>query len=53
LFSQKLLTDAKQALVVEKKGKKDMVLADVQACFQMEDRRNNWFKVKLNLMHYF
>jgi hypothetical protein len=40
LFSQKLLTDAKQVLVAEKKGKEDMVLADVQACSQMEDRRN-------------
>jgi len=40
LFSQKLFTDVKQALVAEKKGKEDMVLADVQACSQMEDRRN-------------
>jgi hypothetical protein len=40
LFSQKLLTNFKQTLVVEKKGKEDMVLANVQACSQMEDRRN-------------
>lgn len=40
LFSQKLFTNVKQALVVEKKGKEDMVLVNVWARSQMEDRKN-------------
>ncbi len=33
-------TNVKQALVVKKKCKNDMVLANVRTCSQMEDRRN-------------
>jgi hypothetical protein len=40
LFLQKLLINVKQTLVVKKKGKEDMVLTNVRACSQMEDRRN-------------
>jgi len=40
LFLQKLFTNVKQVLVTKNKGKKNMVLANVRACSQMEDRRN-------------
>jgi hypothetical protein len=39
-FLQKLFTTAEQTFLVEKKGKEDMVLADVQASSLMEDKRN-------------
>jgi hypothetical protein len=39
-FAVNMHAITKKYLFVEKKGKEDMVLAHVQACSQMEDRRN-------------
>ncbi len=39
-FVMNLHATVKKDLFVEKKGKEDMVLTDVRACLQMEDKRN-------------
>jgi hypothetical protein len=44
-----LLTIIKQAFLVEKKGKKDMVLVDVRASSLMEDKGNQLVLIQSKL----